>query len=396
MLSTTAIHSSPKYLTGQSRPTKSDGYGRARLRIGISGVGFWVVVSCGLLALDVGTARAGMPGGILGDLLPIGMLLSLYAVIQLPFDWMGGYLLPKRYGRPIEPAPKMVLVLLRGVGAHLILLMCSALALYTGGVFGGVAGAYVAGLIWVSVLAVGRNVLARTVADFDAKQCSDAPYDSRIIPTELMDSADEGFTGGITGFVTPGKNILPAAWRETLTPTQFALIRGRREAVIRSGAWRAGRLAALAFTGLGLLIALMLAGPESAGTGVGVVETSLWFTLWSFLGLLFLPTLARRAVYRIDQQMLADGHDLGQYHELWSVLDGLQDDEPTRPRWVERIFHPIPSVMNRRRENATRASGFWDVARTSVYLGMGGMSLLTRSVHCNVGRPALWVWLPTD
>ena len=41
-------------------------------------------------------------------------------------------------------------------------------------------------------------------------------------------------------------------------------------------------------------------------------------------------------------------------------------------------------------------SGAWNLARTALYLSHVGLSQLPRVVHCNVGRPELWVYLPTD
>lgn len=79
------------------------------------------------------------------------------------------------------------------------------------------------------------------------------------------------------------------------------------------------------------------------------------------------------------------------------LLDELQDGEPMRPALVETLFHPIPSVQTRL--DGPRAQGrigYWDAARTSVYLSLAGLGLLSRAVHCNCGRPSLWVFLPTD
>jgi hypothetical protein len=79
-------------------------------------------------------------------------------------------------------------------------------------------------------------------------------------------------------------------------------------------------------------------------------------------------------------------------------LDRLQDDEPNRSRWVERVFHPIPSVKSRmgalRRTGSER--GAWQGARMTLYLSWACFGFLSRAVHCNVGRPELWVLFPGD
>ena len=65
---------------------------------------------------------------------------------------------------------------------------------------------------------------------------------------------------------------------------------------------------------------------------------------------------------------------------------------------VESIFHPIPSLESRRRAlgDSPRGLAPWHVARTAIYLSIAGMNPLHRLVHCNVGRPELWVFLPAD
>jgi len=38
----------------------------------------------------------------------------------------------------------------------------------------------------------------------------------------------------------------------------------------------------------------------------------------------------------------------------------------------------------------------WHAARTALYLSWAGVGLLGRAVHCNLGRPEVWVFLPSD
>jgi len=154
---------------------------------------------------------------------------------------------------------------------------------------------------------------------------------------------------------------------------------------------------AILFTAAGLTISTWLVAPMKLGTVGGTIEFSLWFTLWSFVGLLSLPTPSRRGVIEIDEVVNSEGNSSEALRTMTRLLDELQDGEPVKPTFVETIFHPIPSV--RTRLEGPRSSGvigFWDAARTSIYLSLAGLGLLGRAVHCNCGRPALWVFLPTD
>jgi hypothetical protein len=141
----------------------------------------------------------------------------------------------------------------------------------------------------------------------------------------------------------------------------------------------------------------LLVGPARLGTAAGTIELSLWFTLWSFAGLLALPTWSRRGVAEVDARVLADGCPPEAVEQTTRRLDDLLDAEPDRPPLVEAIFHPVPGVNQRLRgPHAHGQAGYWDAARTAVILNLAGLGLLGRAVHCNCGPPSQLVFLPTD
>ncbi|MGI9474572.1 MAG: hypothetical protein ACR2NZ_23750 [Rubripirellula sp.] len=75
------------------------------------------------------------------------------------------------------------------------------------------------------------------------------------------------------------------------------------------------------------------------------------FTIWTFLGLPTLPTIGRQYSYAIDGELLRRGADIKTSTATIGALDSIQDDEPSRNSLVETIFHPVPSVENRRITN---------------------------------------------
>ena len=217
------------------------------------------------------------------------------------------------------------------------------------------------------------------------------------LPTFMGESPDEGFTGGVVGMLRPRLHLLPVQWREVLDPEAFAMAVRRREMAASTGAWWRGRILAIGFTMTGIALAASIVGGEGLATADGIIRYSLVFTLWSFLGLLVLPTPSRYGVDEIDRSLLAAGADRDVMARTIERLDDLQDRERDRPTIVEMIFHPVPSVQSRLRGPRVRGvRGFWDAARTAVYLSVAGLGLLGRAVHCNSGRPALWVFLPID
>jgi hypothetical protein len=381
------------------RTAGSSGYGRARLWLGMSAVGTFVTLTIlgllfdlpGRIQQSIATTTWGQACGLFGCVL-------IYAAIQLPFDLLGGYLLPKQFGRTHPPFARYLISLARGVTAHAAILLLAAMAILLAGRWGGIAGTVVAGLLLSVLLLRGRVVLATLMAPLHLTPSEPKPNrfgDS--LPITMAQSSDEGFTGAVIGVLRPRSLIVPTRWREVLGADGFEIAVKRRSLAVKTGSWWRGRAVALLFTVAGLSIAAWLVGSTKLGTAGGTVELSLWFSLWSFLGLLTLPTLSRRGVIEIDEQAHAEGQTFEALGTTCRRLDDLQDGEPLRPTLVEIIFHPIPSVQNRLEgPRAQGRIGFWDAARTSVYLSLAGLGLLGRAVHCNCGRPSLWVFLPTD
>jgi hypothetical protein len=187
---------------------------------------------------------------------------------------------------------------------------------------------------------------------------------------------------------------MPAAWRDALGDgLQVELARRRSQA---GASYWLGIVVALAWTVGGVAVSMALPG-GGAGDMSALVATGAWFTLWSFVGLLVLPSVSRPAVRAADAAAAAAfPHD--QVAAVISSLDALQDDEPERPDAVEAIFHPIPGAAGRIAALGTPPPGPrpWNVARTALPMSWCCLGLLGRAVHCNAGRPELWVLLPTD
>jgi hypothetical protein len=375
------------------------GYGRARLWLGISAVGTMVTLST--LALALGIPSSLVPANDASFVMQLTGLLGflvIYMLIQLPFDFMGGYWLPKRFDRTHQSLSGYVTSLARGVMVHGSLLLATATLIMLVGKYAGIAGTVAIGLAISLLLLRFRLQIASlmsplTLVGADTEK-EPAAQRLEVISAE---SADEGFTGGIVGVLRPRFHLLPMKWREVLGADGYSLAANRRSLAIKTGSWWRGRLVALLFTAVGLLVSSLLVGSSQLGSAWGTIQLSLWFSLWSFLGLLTLPTLSRRGVIEIDERAQAEGYPASVLRTNTERLDRLQDGEPARPSLVETIFHPVPSVENRLEgPRSHHVVGFWDAARTTIYLSIAGLGLLGRAVHCNCGRPSLWVFLPTD
>lgn len=204
--------------------------------------------------------------------------------------------------------------------------------------------------------------------------------------------------GGWAGLPGAERLVLPARWLRSLAPDALALQVARRAAALESGSRTRGLLLALAFNPAGFGLAALAPG-AGVTTVAGLVTAALAFTLWSFLGLLVLPTPSWLGVYEADLRAARIGFAPELFQATIARLDAEQDDEPERPPGVEAIFHTVPSVtyrVARLQEPGPAARGAWQAARQALYLSWAGWSFLPRAVHCNSGRPSLWVLYPGD
>jgi hypothetical protein len=377
------------------------GYGRARLWLGMSGVGCFVVLAAASLFYGLPARLLPDAGGPLASQVT-GLLLFVlvYAALHVPFDLFGGYLLPRRYRREHPTLLAFAGGLARGVAVHSAVLAAIAIGLLLAGRAGGVGGVVLAAAGMVLLLLRGRVAVASAEAPLELTPSTPVFADEAALPrlpTYMAESDDEGFTGAVVGVLRPRLLLVPMQWREKLDPAAFAVAVRRRRQAIETGGWRRGRLVAIGFTLAGIALAATVVGNERLASAEGVVSLSLFFTLWSFLGLLVLPTPSRRGVADIDRSLLAAGCSRAAMEQTIRQLDDLQDREQERPPVIEAIFHPVPSVESRLRgPHATGIRGAWDAARTAVYLSSAGLGLLGRAVHCNCGRPSLWAFLPID
>ena len=375
------------------------GYGRARLWLGITAVGTIVTVASLGLICDAASRYERLTASFQwrAEVSLLIFILS-YIAVQIPFDVIGGYLLPRRFKRLHLPLPEFLLRLFRAVSAHGLALFLTAIAINFAGRFGGLPLTVATSFTIVWLLLLGRSKLASVIAPLNFKiDESKLSATGLALPIVHVENFDEGFTGGVIGVFKPSGFIVPSKWFDLLKPAELDFALKRRSIAIETSSWRRGRTAAIGFTLTCVITSCFLAGPNRLGTVGGTIDLSLWFTLWSFMGLLILPTLSRRSVIAIDQLARDDGINFNVMRSTTRRLDALQDGEGQRPGFVEAIFHPIPSVENRLRfPSAHGNTGYWDVARTTIYLSLSGLSLLGRAVHCNCGRPELWVFLPVD
>jgi hypothetical protein len=377
-------------------------YARARLFLGASAVGTLsllagVMLVAGLPHRLFPTAPLSWPA----DVGWLALVAVVHAAVLAPFDLFGGLLIPREYGRTREGVAAFARRWLRGAtvyGATATLFgVAVLLASRTAGGGGTIAVVVFGSLALLAAqpavaMAVGGGRIARPAATDPARALG--------ARTLVLTSPHPHVTGGAYGL--PGRTawVVASRWTEGQGRVAWAEQVVRRRWLERSGARDRGVWLALVWNLVPVLVTLALFGAPVAVADV--LRLALASTLWSFLGVLTLPTPSRRAVHAADGAAVAAGADRAALVAGLRELDRDQDDEPVRARGVETIFHPIPAAEHRVAALALAGEPgpvtleAWHAARTALYLSVATLGLLGRAVHCNLGRPEAWVFLPSD
>lgn len=376
-------------------------YARSRLWLGISGVG--TTVALALLTIGTGWPTKVLP---VSSTTPMAVHLAhlagvagLHVLLFLVLDLVGGVVIVRQrpsVGRWLGSWLRGALVLAATALVAAALVMTAARAGGNGGAVG-VAVLFALALLW------GNGWLARAVAPVVVAPATDpvrkAALRAGIDATRirLVTAGDAAFTGGWVG--PAGRTLwLPEHWVRSLAPDELAAQLARRAAV-RVHRWR-GVAAALLWNGVGFAMALQAPG-GGATSAAALTMTSAWFVLWQFAGLLLLPSLSRPAVLEADAVAAVRVGADATYRAI-ARLDEWQEGESSRPDAVETIFHPVPELRERAERLKLGAAagplppGCYHATRTMLASGWAFTGLLGRAVHCNLGRPALWVVFPSD
>lgn len=378
-------------------------YARARLWLGITGVGSLVTLACAALATDLPQQWLSNEIAVSDtQILELACFTLGFVAALTPLDFLGGFWLPRTYKKSTTsfgawlsdylPAVAWQSILFIAFGLLTLLLSQSL------GLTGTICSIVVATMTcWVTRtwMIMRRQTLSeQTTSRVKAAVELTQQLGIKTAPVVVTDHRDIGYTGGIIGFGRQSKVVIPTQW--TKFPTEhLATVIARRSIAISQGSYQRGLILAFLWNISGFLICTLL--PNAGASTVAQLATTICgFTLWSFVGLLILPTVSRNASLKIDHLLNQAGFASEQIVETANRLDQLQDGEPERSAWIEAIFHPVPNVSSRNSKPPTGRVEAWNVARTTLFFSWACLGLLSRAVHCNVGRPELWTMLPTD
>lgn len=365
--------------------------GKARLWTGMGCVGTLVTLAVAMLAADGASAVfAATPGNFISEYVAILTFFTVTVGLLLPFDLIGGLLIPAAFE---SQAPQFGLWLRQWMRSVGIQLLYYSVTFFCYLLIGREAGALwliaMFAAMQISLLA-GQKVIWRIMTAHHAGEASDGA-------TLFVPHSDQRFAGGITGLPGFESILIPAEWKTRLKPASLEMLVKRRQAARDSGGRRRGIVFAMLWNLISFIAAILLSGSVIASVA-DLVAVFLWFLLLSFVGLLVLPALNRKSVFALDYYLSVDVSTAKLQQAIYEV-DQLTEQDPIRSASAESVFQPIPCPERRvlsLSKEGPQAVPAWNVARTALFLSWAFGGPLARAVHCNVGRPELWVMLPTD
>ena len=349
-----------------------------RLILGITNVGVWVLAaSGGLFWLVQGGAKTHDARWYF--LIAIGSLAA-----QSVFDFVGWTLL--------MPAPRPTAATffrgwLRGVIGHTLLVAAvGALSYASFRLSGGFAPAIV--LATVGQIFARRNLL-RLIGGVPTTEFA---HDGS--KTLVAEAADPAFTGGIAGVGAHAVSLLPERWLHSLPKEELAAESMRRQWQIKHRLPGRALFLVLGWNLLGAATGAYAFRLAERSPGEALFGYACWMTLWAFGGLLALPSFSRQVVFAADRAAI----DAKQDPRRWIArFPGIVGEDGGANAAVQAIFYPVPSSGRRLLALTASPVGFvpGNLARNNLYYSWSTLTLLGRAVHCNVGRPALWVFPPS-
>jgi hypothetical protein len=342
--------------------------------------------------------------GLLRNILNCVIVFSLFS---LPFD-LTGLMIERHYQRSSETMLSYLWRWCKASVKHGWLFVAMVLAITSTFHACGILGLVGCSIAFSFLLIWKQTELARLYSGvcFD-----DLPQELRdsfprnregAVPIIIARSQERCLSGGIVGLPGAEAIVIPQMWLNNFSRETLWAEVTRRNSIIASGGRTRGVMLAILFTLVGILAAALATTSLfhlQIDQTAGIVTMSLSFTIWSFLGLLLMPYPSQLGVFEADRLALAKGVRKDLLVQTIGMIDKDLEDEPSRSRSVETIFHPIPTVENRIKaleDERDITRGGWHAARYAVMLSVVGLGLLGRAVHCNAGKPELWAMLPAD
>ena len=262
-------------------------YARARLRLGITGVGSIVVIAATALI-------SGSPQTFLGsstsfgpnEFLQLSVITGLFMLWIMPLDFLGGFVLPTKFNKLNETfGARFRRYVVAAFSKALLFLLFGSLIIVLSQFFGKIGGVAAITLSIIACFVVrNRSLLNRKAYSSCDEKLLDAlglieSWQVSVPKTVAVQHKDIGFTGGVVGVGKYAQIVIPNAWL-SFSREQLATAIARRAVAVNSGSYSRGLLLAFAWNVCGFAFCSLL--PAAGVTTVaGLVTTICAFTLWT-------------------------------------------------------------------------------------------------------------------
>ncbi|MFK7819005.1 MAG: hypothetical protein AB8G99_09815, partial [Planctomycetaceae bacterium] len=206
-------------------------YARSRLWLGVSCVGTMVVLAAVAVWLALPQQMLPQrPESLLIEAGAIAAFLGAIALMMLPFDVLGGLVLPESFEQSNPGSGRFFLRHFRGSLLQIGFFTASFLIYRRVGSSFGI-GATVAVFAVLQVLLIGfQEMFAVAVGGIRRTRRTQA--NESIL---VADHEDQGFTGGVTGLPGLETTVVPRLWIEALPENLSRIAIHRRTASVQSG-----------------------------------------------------------------------------------------------------------------------------------------------------------------
>ena len=349
---------------------------KLRLQLGILNVGFWVLVTSSVLIWKT-------PLEILfNDLNPIFLLIiwiATYVALQTPFDLISNVLL-KNSDSPEILRKQWI----KGVAAQcLVFTLVSILLIPATNLQSGFC---IGSMLVLLVLATSRVSFLEWITSNKTQELADS-----TVPTKIIDPQTSSFTGGLGWSLFSQFQILPEKWKND---SLVHIEKLRRNAHLKYGSSRRAIIGLIFWNSLGILLGAKISLYQSVNPAGSIIYFSSWMTIWSFISLLIFPFLSRGSLFAADRYAADIAPE--ETRKWLKKFPEKIDENGHVNRLLESIFYPIPSSSTRLEQLESHSSlpKLGNLARSNLFLSWATFNLTARAVHCNVGKPALWVFPP--
>ena len=347
-----------------------------RLCLGIVNVGFWLLIS--LLVL---TNKDYLNANLRADNpFLITNIYITYIALQFVFDWVGARLLNKNSFNTAWFIQWLVGTLLQ-FGIWLCLFYLISSFSFKGGLFFSV-------LLVLLVLPILQGPFTVLInLNRYTKEKNDKLYSNTII----INANEKCFTGDVVYYFFHKINVISNAIRSSKYYSIESLRRSNSFNILLKT-----NSVLIIWNLLGVLIGEAFNLYESEKIELKVLYLASWMTVWSFLSLILLTRLSHNSVYECDA--IAKNENKSLLIKWIKHFPDIVGENGHQNPLKQAIFYPIPSIKSRLYALKTNRIGtinFGNLTRRNLFLSWGVFNLSARSVHCNVGRPLLWVLPPS-